>query len=210
MADKNSKPFAQGFGFILAKNRIVTNHHVVEGAAEALVVFADGNSERVEGVAADSPARDLAILAVNTGSRLPLKLRDQISVRQGDPVYALGAPRGLELSLTNGIVSGFRDFDDQLFLQTTAAIAPGSSGGPLFDSSGRVIGVTTALLGDSPGIYLIEVRNVQRLLQTPNLVPTPFSVWSEENRAEPESALRPPSDFTPRQVSQPMLGLRKR
>jgi Trypsin-like peptidase domain/PEGA domain len=186
--DANSKPIGQGSGFIVAKNRIVTNHHVVEGARGALVVFADGTSEQVAGVAADSPARDLAILVVKTGARLPLKLGDELSVRQGDSVYALGAPRGLESTFTNGMVSGFRNVDDQFVLQTTAPIAPGSSGGPLFDSSGRVIGVTTAFLGDSPGIYFsIGARDVKRLLRTPKLVSMPFSVWSQNDRAEAES-----------------------
>jgi serine protease Do len=103
VGDRNSKPIGQASGFIVAKGRIVTNHHVVKGAMDALVVFADGTSELVAGVAADGPARDLAILVVETGSRLLLKLEDELSVRPGDSVYALGAPRGLELSLTNGI-----------------------------------------------------------------------------------------------------------
>lgn len=191
VADKNSKPTGQGSGFVVAKDRIVTNHHVVEGVESALVVFADGTSELAEGLAADSPARDLAILVVKTGSRLPLKLGDEDSARQGDSVYALGAPRGLELSLTSGIVSGFRDVDAQFLIQTTAAIAPGSSGGPLFDSQGHVIGVTTALLRDSPGIYFsIGARDVKRLLQTPNLISTPFSGRSQNNRSETESATK--------------------
>jgi hypothetical protein len=176
VADSDEKPIGQGSGFIVAKNRIVTNHHVVEGASDALIVFADGTSERVEGVAADSPARDLAILVVKTGARLPLKLGDELTVRQGDSVYALGAPEGLELSLTNGILSGFRDVDDKFLLQTTAPIAHGSSGGPLFDSSGRVIGVTTAFLSDSPGIYFsIGARDVSRLLRAPSNVILPLA-----------------------------------
>jgi serine protease Do len=89
VADSNEKPIGQGSGFIVAKNRIVTNHHVVKGAAEALVIFADGTTELVAGVAADGPARDLAILVVKTGSRLPLTLGDEDSVRQGDTVHAL-------------------------------------------------------------------------------------------------------------------------
>ena len=149
---------------------------MVEGASDALIVFADGTSERVEGVAADSPARDLAILVVKTGVRSPLKLGEELAVRQGDSVYALGAPEGLELSLTNGILSGFRDVGDRFLLQTTAAIAHGSSGGPLFDSSGRVIGVTTAFLSDSPGIYFsIGARDVSRLLRAPSSVILPLA-----------------------------------
>jgi S1-C subfamily serine protease len=177
--DANAKPISQGSGFIVRKNRIVTNHHVIENAATALIIFADGNSQEVEGLAADSPPRDLAILVVNTGSRPALKLGDELAVRQGDSVYALGAPEGLELSLTNGILSGFRDVEDKFFLQTTAPIAHGSSGGPLFDSLGRVIGVTTAFLSDSPGIYFsIGAKDVSRLLRAPSAVIVPLASTS--------------------------------
>ena len=190
VGDKDSEPFGQGSGFIVAKDRIVTNHHVMQGAREALVFFADGVSEPVDGVVADSPARDLAILAVKTGARAPLILGDELSVRQGNSVYALGAPQGLELSLTNGIVSGFRNVDEQFMIQTTAAMAPGSSGGPLLDSSGRVIGVTTSSFGDSPGIYFsIGASDVKRLLRTPNLVSEPLAVWSQTEGAETKSGI---------------------
>jgi hypothetical protein len=96
---------------------------------------------------------------------------------------------GLESSLTSGIVSGFRNVDEQFLIQTTAPIAPGSSGGPLFDSLGRVIGVTTSLLSDSPGIYFsIGASDVKRLLRTPNLISVPLAVWSQTEPAEASSA----------------------
>ena len=189
VADRNGKPIGQASGFIVAKDRIATNHHVVDGASRALIAFADGATEIVEGVVADSPVRDLAILAVKTGSRSPLRLGDELSVRQGDLVYALGAPRGLESSLTNGIVSGFRNVEEQFLIQTTAPIAPGSSGGPLLDNSGREIGVTTSSIGDSPGIYFsVGASDVKRLLRTPNLIAIPLSAaWSRAEGAAPKS-----------------------
>lgn len=188
--DAASHPTAQGSGFIVAKDRVVTNHHVVDQARSAMVVFADGTSQRVDGIAADSPARDLAILAVHTGIRTPLKLANELELKQGDSVYALGAPRGLELSLTNGIVSGFRDVEGQFLIQTTAAIAPGSSGGPLLDSSGRVVGVTTASLSDSPGIYFsVTATDVTRMLRTPGIVlpftPTKVEAGTNASRETP-------------------------
>jgi Trypsin-like peptidase domain len=120
-----------------------------------------------------------------------------MEVKQGDSVYALGAPRGQELSLTNGIVSGFRESDGQFLIQTTAAIAPGSSGGPLFDSSGRVIGVTTSLLSDSPGIYFsVAATDVVRLLRMPEIILPLSSKKSEmENRPDPKSL--PPNPPSP-------------
>jgi S1-C subfamily serine protease len=174
VCDQDGKPSGQGSGFIVAKDRIATNHHVLRDASSAIVVFADGSTKEAEGIVADSSTKDLAILAVKTGARPPLKMGDELSIHQGDPVYAIGAPRGLELSITNGIVSGFRQLDEQFMIQTTAPIAPGSSGGPLFDQNGRVIGVTTMLLNDSPGIYFsIGSGDLSRLLRTPSLVVTP-------------------------------------
>jgi len=155
VGDQDGKPLSQGSGFIVAKDRIVTNHHVLENASNAIVVFADGATSEVEGIVADSSTRDLAILSVKTGARAALKIGDELSVHQGDPVYAMGAPRGLELSITNGIVSGFRRFDEQFMIQTTAPIAPGSSGGPLF-------------------YFSIGSGDVSRLLRAPSLVVTPI------------------------------------
>jgi S1-C subfamily serine protease len=175
-ADDDAKPIGQGSGFIISQDRIVTNHHVLEGASSVLVVFADGISLSADGIVADSSTRDLTILAVKTGTRPVLKLGDELSVHQGDQVYAIGAPRGLELSITNGIVSGFRQLDEQFLIQNTAPIAPGSSGGPLFDQDGQVVGVTSLLLTDSPGIYFsIASGDVGRLLRAPNPIIAPIA-----------------------------------
>jgi hypothetical protein len=189
--DKDNKPLGQGSGFIIATNRVVTNHHVLADATSAAVSFADGGTEVVKGFIADNPARDITIVSVNTGTRAPLKLGDELSLKQGDEVYAIGAPRGLDLSITNGIVSGFRSIKDQFLLQTTAAIAPGSSGGPLFDRDGGVIGVTTSLLADSPGIYFsVGIGDVARIMRSasPNVLPIaslPGSGKVKQNATEP-------------------------
>src|SRR5215469_8827282 len=93
--------------------------------------------------------------------------------------HRLGVGYLLRRSLTN------TNPIEQFMIQTTAAMAPGSSGGPLLDSSGRVIGVTTSSFGDSPGIYFsIGAGDVKRLLRTPNLVSEPLAVWSQTEGAE--------------------------
>jgi tetratricopeptide (TPR) repeat protein len=179
-ADKNDKPTGQGSGFIVSKDRIVTNHHVLAGAPQALVVYADGKSVVVEGIVADSSSRDIIIISAKTGQRSPLRLGDELSIHEGDPIYAIGAPKGLQLSITNGIVSGFRQMDEKFMLQSTAPIAPGSSGGPLFNKEGYVVGVTTSLLADTPGVYFsIGSGDVSRLLRTPNPAIISLSTWSE-------------------------------
>jgi len=181
-SDQKDQREALGSGFVVSHGRIATNHHVVEGMNEAYVVFSDGAVKVVSKVVADSAQQDLIILAVETGNRPALVLGDELSLQQGDSVYALGAPKGLELSFTNGIVSSFRKSDAQFLIQTTAPIAPGSSGGPLFDRTGRVIGVTTSLLSDAPGIYFsVGVGDVRRLLKTAEGVALPFGEWAKQN-----------------------------
>jgi len=179
--DEHGERSVQGSGFIVDKNKVATNHHVVESMTQAYVIFSDGDIKTVTGVVADSAELDLTILSVETGPRPTLALGDELALREGDSVYALGAPRGLELSLTNGIVSSFRNSNGQFLIQTTAPISHGSSGGPLFDSVGRVVGVTTSMVSDTPGIYFsIGIGDLKRLLRTPALIVLPFEEWSRE------------------------------
>jgi Flp pilus assembly protein TadD len=194
--DKDKKALGQGSGFIISANKVVTNHHVISGATNAAVMFADGQTEAVDGFIADNPSRDIAILSVKTGGRIPLKVGDELSLRQGDEVYAIGAPKGLDLSITNGIISGFRTIEDQFFLQTTAPIAPGSSGGPLFDSNGNVVGVTTLLLTDSPGIYFsVGVGDVSRIMRSASALVLPLSSLSTETKPEPAAGSKDTSEL---------------
>jgi serine protease Do len=151
-ADQTNKNEALGSGFIVSNNRIVTNHHVLEGMSQAVIVFSDGSVKSVSSVIADSAEQDLIVVTTQTGNRQPLPFGGELALQQGDSVYALGAPKGLELSFTIGIVSSFRKSNSQFLIQTTAPIAPGSSGGPLFNQAGKVVGVTR-LLADAPGIY---------------------------------------------------------
>lgn len=188
-ADESGTPTVQGSGFIIGPNRIVTNHHVVAGASNALAIFSDGGSSPVTSVVADSATKDLIILAAATGQRPAVVLGDELAMRQGDTVYAIGAPQGLDLTLTNGIVSAFRTIDDQFLIQTTAAIGHGSSGGPLLDREGKVVGITSALLTDTPGIYFsVGAGDLKRLLRSPQLMVLPFTEWAKQNTGRSVSA----------------------
>jgi len=170
---------AQGSGFIIAKNRVVTNYHVIEGLSEAYARFSDGHTESVQGVVIADKSQDIAVLEVPTSGRPSLTLGDDIALREGDPVLALGAPRGLELTLTNGIVSAFRKSGGQFLIQNTAPIAPGSSGGPLLNSSGQAIGITSMQLTDTPGVYFsIGISQVRTLLKAAATSSQPFLQWA--------------------------------
>ncbi len=173
----------------LGPDRIVTNHHVVEGMSEAFVAFSDGKVQSVSEVIADSTEQDLIVLGVPTGQRPSLRLGDELSLVEGDTVYAIGAPKGLELSFTNGIVSSFRKSSSQFLIQSTAPIAPGSSGGPLLDKSGLVVGVTTSRITDAPGIYFsVGSSDVKRLMRTPYAVTLNLADWAKQHTKSYDSA----------------------
>jgi len=146
----------QGSGFVIDRSGVIlTNNHVIAGAYDVQVMFSDG--ERVPGrILATSPRIDLALVKVET--RRPLvavRWADSDKVRVADPVFAIGNPLGVGLSVSSGIVSALNrnlmdtPYDD--FIQTDAAINHGNSGGPLFNRNGEVIGVDTAIVSPTAG-----------------------------------------------------------
>ena len=145
-----------GSGFVIDPDgTVVTNNHVIEGADDIEVIFADGSKLKAELVGADTKT-DLAVLKVNPPA--PLKavpFGDSETMRIGDWVMAIGNPFGLGGSVTVGIISA-RGRDIQSgpydnFIQTDAAINRGNSGGPLFNMKGEVIGINTAIISPSGG-----------------------------------------------------------
>ncbi|UFU03935.1 trypsin-like peptidase domain-containing protein [Ruania suaedae] len=143
-----------GSGFVLREDGyIVTNHHVIAGAEQVAVVLADGNQVEAE-IVGSTVDYDLAVLKVDLDGLEPLVLGDSDALRVGDPVVAIGAPLGLEGTVTSGIVSAMNrpvsvpGEEGASFLnaiQTDAAINPGNSGGPLVNTAGEVIGVNSAI-----------------------------------------------------------------
>jgi S1-C subfamily serine protease len=147
---------ALGSGFVIDKaGHIVTNYHVVEGAAEVDVSFSNGDRVRASIVGTD-PSSDIALLQVDMapGALTPIELGDSDRVNVGDPVVAIGNPFGLDRTVTAGIVSAIQreiqapnGFPIDHVIQTDAAINHGNSGGPLLDAQGRVIGVNSQIQG---------------------------------------------------------------
>jgi len=151
---------------------IVTNEHVIEGAAEIKVRFADGKSVNAEVIGSDADA-DLAVLRVPAKGRPFLPLAEQDDSMIGETVIAVGNPLGLESTVTVGVLSARdrtvtspstrRVYTD--FLQTDASINPGNSGGALADLDGRLIGINTAIIGDAQGIgFAIPAKRVRRVV----------------------------------------------
>jgi S1-C subfamily serine protease len=135
----------QGFGsgFAVGKDLVVTNLHVVGGQSTIVIATPDGAKREVRGIAAVSAAWDLAVLYVPELGLVPLPLGDSERIRVGEQVLAVGNPEGLSLTVSNGIISKKHGKSMTNVLQTTAPISPGSSGGPLVDSHGAVVGVVT-------------------------------------------------------------------
>jgi serine protease Do len=150
------KSLAAGSGFIVTRDgMIVTNNHVIEGAASIIVTMNDGERFAAKRVGAD-PLTDVAVIKVRSPHPLPvIHWADSNLVQVGDWVMAAGNPFALGNSFTLGIVSAEgRDIGDgpfDHFLQLDAPINPGNSGGPAFDMRGAVIGINTAIVSPSGG-----------------------------------------------------------
>jgi putative serine protease PepD len=168
---------AQGSGFVLsADGRIVTNEHVVEGAASISVKLWNGKTYAARIIDSDA-SLDLAVLKVDAPrSELhPLKLTDSTGVQVGDAVVAIGSPFGLQETVTSGIVSAVHrqitatnNATITNAIQTDAAINHGNSGGPLLNGQGQVIGVNSQIESDSGGNdgvgFAVSANSVKQLL----------------------------------------------
>lgn len=147
---------AQGSGFFIDREgHVVTNNHVVEGATTVSVRLANGEELEAEIVGAD-PLTDLAVLKVEASRRHPfVEFSDDVNLRVGDWVLAVGNPFGLGGTVTSGIVSaiGGQNRENQYldYIQIDAPINRGNSGGPTFDLKGRVVGVNTAIFSPTGG-----------------------------------------------------------
>jgi tetratricopeptide (TPR) repeat protein len=180
--DRTFKLIGQGSGFLVSEDGVVaTNHHVIRNAYFAHVTFPDGSKYAVEGVAASLPRFDLALVKIR-GRQFPnLELAEDALPLVGSKVYAIGNPRGMTNSLSDGLVSGHRQIDgDFKFIQTTAAISPGSSGGPLLSADGHVLGVTTASIRDGQNLNLaVPVRALKAAISARGPLQTLASAGGE-------------------------------
>ncbi len=154
-----------GTGFFYdTEGTVITNYHVIETCAEAYITLLDGTTYDVTQIKAYSVEKDIAILETDCPNTTPLTLRTT-TVMTGERVYALGSSLGLASTLSEGIISCARRlFYDDIYIQTTAPISPGNSGGPLFDKYGNVIGITTMQMADGQNLnFAIPVGEALKL-----------------------------------------------
>jgi len=151
-------PRGSGSGFVWSKDgHIITNYHVIQGADRATVALSDGSTYQAKAVGV-APEKDLAVLKIEAprNKLRPIPLGTSEDLKVGQSVYAIGNPFGLDQTLTTGIVSALgREIESVAgipirdAIQSDAAINPGNSGGPLLNSSGKLIGVNTAIYSPS-------------------------------------------------------------
>lgn len=130
-----------GSGFVVSEDgSVVTNYHVIRGASRATVKFAEGASAPIVGVVGYDVERDVAIVKAGLMPSQTLKLGNSDGIHVGQRLVAIGSPLGFQNTVTDGIVSGTREG----YIQMSVPISPGSSGGPVLNSKGEVVGVAVA------------------------------------------------------------------
>ena len=160
--DGEGNSINQGGGVVTGRELVTTNCHVIEDAVRLDVHHQQQILSATPAVA--NPDRDLCQIRVPQ-LNAPRAMLNTGRMRVGQRVYAIGAPEGLELTLTEGLISSLREFDGSQYIQTSAAISQGSSGGGLFDTEGRLIGITAFFVGEGqslnfalPATWIVELE----------------------------------------------------
>jgi S1-C subfamily serine protease len=168
MEDVNGQPLSLGSGFFVRDGEIASNLHVVEGAATGYAkMVGEQKKYDIEGITAVDPQRDLIILKISARPSHTLSIGNSDAVQVGEPVYAVGNPQGLEGTFSQGIVSSIRQVGQDKLLQITAPISPGSSGGPVLNEKGEVIGVSVATFRGGQNLnFAIPSNYLKTLLPT--------------------------------------------
>ena len=162
-----------GSGFFVSKNVIVTNFHVIENQSSGSVKIVSTEQEfYITNVLAIDENKDLAILSVSKQDGTPLELSKNKDEAVGEKIYAIGNPNGLEGTFSEGNISGIRNnvlYWDRL-IQITAPISPGSSGGPILNTEGKVIGIAVMQMKKGQNLnFVIPVSDLINLMETNNI-----------------------------------------
>jgi len=171
ISKRNGQFIGYGSGFNVHSNGlVVTNYHVVAGSDQVIVQFKSGNEYDVEYYAYVDIEKDFALLNIS-GTDLPVtKLGNSNKVKIGSKVAAIGNPKGAWGTITDGLVSQKRNTGSFDVFQTNVFIAPGSSGGPLFNKNNKIIGITTAGLEEGLDInYALPINYVRAAIKSSGL-----------------------------------------
>jgi hypothetical protein len=164
---------ALGTGFVVREDGwIATNLHVIFGGEHVVVTLTDRREFPVVEILAANPAHDVALLRIDAKGLPPLALGQSSTLRPGDPIVAIGHPLGLEDTVSNGLISAVRTVEDgSMVLQISAPIAPGSSGGPIFNDRGEVVGIATAIIAGGQNLnFGVPIDDLKPLMLAPEPV----------------------------------------
>ncbi len=182
----------------------MTNYHVIAKGNVGVVKFADGAILPVDGVLATDKFHDLALIKIHGKAFPTLTLGDSNALQVGEEIVAIGNPEGLELTVSNGILSGIRSDEkgDEKLLQITAPISHGSSGGPLFNMSGEVVGINSLFLEGGESLnFALPINDAQRLLSEKSAklqdLPNETEPVKSETRHEPIKSETTHAEATP-------------
>ena len=170
-----------GSGFFVAPNIIATNYHVMEGAINPkCYLYKSDTKYEIEGYVGIDKSVDLILLKVSTFNNPSIKFA-AATVSIGQKVYVIGSPKGLPTTISDGIISGMRDFEGLKLIQMTAPISPGSSGGPVLNSNGELIGISVSQLKDGQNInFAIPKSYLEILLTFKTETPIAFSTLKKD------------------------------
>ncbi|WP_141326459.1 S1C family serine protease [Myxococcus sp. AB025B] len=166
--DAQGAPLGLGSGFLVEGGRVVTNAHVVEHAARVEIYDAEEQLLGVTDYAESLSAHvDLAVLPAMPSPPTTLRLAEN-QPPVGESIFVIGAPQGLSNTVSTGIVSALRGYEGKRWIQITAPISQGSSGGPVLNHEGEVVGVSVAVLRDGQNLnFAVPIRDVRALVGSP-------------------------------------------
>ena len=162
--DSSGSVVAKGSAVAITSGEVVTNRHVIEEGVSWRL--RRGSQTWPAIITHLDPDHDLCQLKAKGLATRPVLVRSSATLAVGERVFAIGAPEGLELTMSEGLISGMREFENAQVIQTSAAISPGSSGGGLFDVHGRLVGITTFFIKEGQNLnFALPGEWVQRLMK---------------------------------------------
>ncbi len=202
--DEDGKQLASGSGFnIKSDGIIVTNYHVISGASSITCTINNNENFDVDYILNYSILKDIAILKLKEATNLPVVLLgDSDKIELAEDVVAIGNPLEFQNTVTTGIISGIRNMFGIDYIQTSASISPGSSGGPLFNSYGAVIGITSMTILDSQNInFAVPINSVKKLFASSCVIPIDsLSLYeSSAEEFEPNNDMNTANEIIPNQ-----------